>query len=197
MGQLGYYTQSSESGSSFLQLGVRFYDAGIGRFTQGDPVGDGTDWYAYGFNDPVSFYDPNGQEGRRLWPPGLGDDPPPTNPGYPIYGPEPTVPGYPRRPPWPSYPLFDDKVSDCIARRDRGTTDSFKSAPCEVNCHKIINDMTGHRPIPQSLVDRCFCEDVTICMAEVYPNAPKFKTYRRWKRYCKALLDWNRAVKRW
>ena len=43
VGKLGYYTHnSSAQGSalgSLMQLGVRFYDAGIGRFTQRDPIG--------------------------------------------------------------------------------------------------------------------------------------------------------------
>jgi len=38
VGQLGYYTHYQDSGLGLLQLGVRFYEPVIGRFTQRDPI---------------------------------------------------------------------------------------------------------------------------------------------------------------
>ncbi len=39
---------------------ARYYDPYIGRFTQRDPVGDGVNWYAYTYNNPLRFIDPDG-----------------------------------------------------------------------------------------------------------------------------------------
>ncbi len=38
VGQLGYYTHYQEPDFGLLQLGVRFYDPSLGRFTQRDPI---------------------------------------------------------------------------------------------------------------------------------------------------------------
>ena len=42
--------------------GARYYDPYTGRFTQRDPVGDGVNWYAYAYNNPLALIDPNGLE---------------------------------------------------------------------------------------------------------------------------------------
>ena len=66
VGDLGYYTHDSTAfGSalgSLMQLGVRFYDAGIGRFTQRDPIGfrGGLNSYEYVGGLPTSELDPWG-----------------------------------------------------------------------------------------------------------------------------------------
>jgi len=62
VGQLGYYTQQEEtSGFGFLQLGVRFYDPEIGRFTQRDPVAShSVAAYAYCADRPARAVDPSG-----------------------------------------------------------------------------------------------------------------------------------------
>lgn len=39
---------------------ARYYDPYIGRFNQRDPIGDGVNWYAYGYNNPLRFIDPDG-----------------------------------------------------------------------------------------------------------------------------------------
>ena len=39
---------------------ARYYDPYIGRFTQRDPAGDGINWYAYTYNNPLGFVDPTG-----------------------------------------------------------------------------------------------------------------------------------------
>ncbi|MCH8294965.1 RHS repeat-associated core domain-containing protein [Candidatus Poribacteria bacterium] len=39
---------------------ARYYDPYIGRFTSRDPIGDGLNWYAYTYNNPLKFVDPTG-----------------------------------------------------------------------------------------------------------------------------------------
>ena len=41
----------------------RFYDPVSRRFTQVDPIRDGSNWYAYVYNNPVNFIDPLGLKG--------------------------------------------------------------------------------------------------------------------------------------
>ena len=49
-----------ESDVKLYYFAARYYDPYIGRFTQRDPIGDGINWYAYAFNNPLSFIDPLG-----------------------------------------------------------------------------------------------------------------------------------------
>ncbi len=37
-----------------------YYDPYVGRFTQRDPIGDGSNWYAYVANNPLKYTDPTG-----------------------------------------------------------------------------------------------------------------------------------------
>ena len=37
-----------------------YYDPHAGRFIQRDPAGDGMNWYAYTYNNPLGFIDPTG-----------------------------------------------------------------------------------------------------------------------------------------
>ena len=37
-----------------------YYDPYTGRFLQRDPAGDGVNWYAYTYNNPLAFVDPTG-----------------------------------------------------------------------------------------------------------------------------------------
>ena len=70
VGQLGYYSHYqdsnlfSQSSYQFLQLGVRFYDALTGRFTQRDPIQDGLNWYSYVGGKPLMWADPFGLMSR-------------------------------------------------------------------------------------------------------------------------------------
>jgi len=60
VGQLGYYTHCQDSSIRFLQLGVRFYDPEIGRFTQRDPIRAGLTGYVYVEDKPSVLVDPTG-----------------------------------------------------------------------------------------------------------------------------------------
>jgi len=61
VGQLGYYTHWQDENLALLQLGVRFYDPEIGRFTQRDAARlDRECAYAYTGNSPVYWVDPRG-----------------------------------------------------------------------------------------------------------------------------------------
>ncbi|MCC6402659.1 MAG: hypothetical protein IT207_01480 [Fimbriimonadaceae bacterium] len=55
-GAFGYQTE----GSGLHLLGHRYYDASLGRFLTRDPIGDGSNWYAYCENDPMGSADPDG-----------------------------------------------------------------------------------------------------------------------------------------
>jgi RHS repeat-associated protein len=54
----GQYQSDSDSGLQLL--GHRMYDPTIGRFVSSDPAKDGTNWYAYVLNNPLSGTDPLG-----------------------------------------------------------------------------------------------------------------------------------------
>lgn len=60
VGQYGYYTHCQNSGLGLMQLGVRFYNPQVGRFTQMDPLGIGLNWYEYVNSNPLVYIDPYG-----------------------------------------------------------------------------------------------------------------------------------------
>jgi RHS repeat-associated protein len=67
VGKLGYYGHDADTQGDglgdLLQLGVRFYDSEIGRFTQRDPIAHyrpGLDSFVYPYNNPTSAVDPFG-----------------------------------------------------------------------------------------------------------------------------------------
>ncbi|MDH7482381.1 MAG: RHS repeat-associated core domain-containing protein [Armatimonadota bacterium] len=63
VGQLGYYTHVQDANLPLLQLGVRFYDPEVGRFTQVDPVDRSPrSFYAYADDSPTFQTDPSGRE---------------------------------------------------------------------------------------------------------------------------------------
>jgi RHS repeat-associated protein len=68
VGKLGYYTHYQEPTYVPLQLGVRYYDPTIGRFTQIDPMKDGINWYPYTSCNPVVNVDPSGLADRKILP---------------------------------------------------------------------------------------------------------------------------------
>ncbi len=88
VGQLGYYTCWQEPDFGLLQLGVRFYDAHLGRFTQRDPIRyrQGSNLYAYTKDRPADRVDASG----KIWAmPGAN--------GEPVYINDPTPPLPPMR----------------------------------------------------------------------------------------------------
>ena len=60
-----YYDR--ETGNYYLR--ARYYAPGYGRFTQIDPIRDGTNWYVYCDNDPVNRVDPTGLDSYVFWDP--------------------------------------------------------------------------------------------------------------------------------
>ena len=50
-----------DADSNLYYYAARYYDPYIGRFTQRDPIGDGVNWYAYTYNNPLKYTDPTGQ----------------------------------------------------------------------------------------------------------------------------------------
>jgi RHS repeat-associated protein len=66
-GPFGYAGQFGYQGSApadplggLMLLGHRYYDPSTGRFLTRDPIGDGSNWFAYCGNSPVGSADPNG-----------------------------------------------------------------------------------------------------------------------------------------
>ena len=55
------YQEDGETG--YKLLGHRYYDADTGRFLSRDPIMDGSNWYAYCDNNPLSMVDPAGLQG--------------------------------------------------------------------------------------------------------------------------------------
>ena len=53
--------------TNLYYFNARFYDATIGRFINVDPVQDGTNWYIYCSNNPLSMVDPTGLEKEGFW----------------------------------------------------------------------------------------------------------------------------------
>ena len=49
-----------DADSNLYYYAARYYDPYIGRFTQRDPIADGVNWYAYTYNNPLKFVDPDG-----------------------------------------------------------------------------------------------------------------------------------------
>lgn len=62
VGRLGYYAHVQESSVDLLQLGARYYDPGVGRFTSKDPIGysGGLNLYSYVSDQPTGDVDPKG-----------------------------------------------------------------------------------------------------------------------------------------
>ena len=71
VGQLGYYTHYQDANMGLLQLGVRFYDPGTGRFGQEDPEETALDAFVYCDDNPMRFVDPDGFQKREI--PGCPD----------------------------------------------------------------------------------------------------------------------------
>jgi RHS repeat-associated protein len=62
------YTGREPDATGLMYYRARYYDPGLGRFTQRDPIGltGGINRYAYVGNDPVNFTDPEGLLARQV-----------------------------------------------------------------------------------------------------------------------------------
>ncbi|MEW5883231.1 MAG: RHS repeat-associated core domain-containing protein [Armatimonadota bacterium] len=58
-GAFGYHTDSDYG---LKHLGARYYDSTTGRFLSRDPIGDGSNWYAYCYANPLNLFDATGLE---------------------------------------------------------------------------------------------------------------------------------------
>ncbi len=58
VGKHGYYLDTQ---SALMLLGIRYYQAAIGRFITIDPLKVKNNWYVYASNRPTMLIDPNGQ----------------------------------------------------------------------------------------------------------------------------------------
>ena len=68
-----------DADTGLTRFGVRDYDAGIGRWTSRDPIlfkGNGSNLYAYSYNDPINFLDSYGLSGINAHPYNFGFDMP-------------------------------------------------------------------------------------------------------------------------
>ena len=62
MGFVGGLGHLSEAGTGLIYMRARYYDPQLGRFSSQDMKGNGTNWFVYCSNNPVSRYDPDGKE---------------------------------------------------------------------------------------------------------------------------------------
>lgn len=58
----GYNGEYLDRETGLIYLRARYYDPSIGRFISEDPIKDGSNWYAFCNNNPVTFIDPSGME---------------------------------------------------------------------------------------------------------------------------------------
>lgn len=59
--------------SDLIYMRARYYESGTGRFISEDPARDGSNWFGYCGNEPVSKHDPSGRsfEEAYLWATGI------------------------------------------------------------------------------------------------------------------------------
>ncbi len=55
-----YSGKELDDTTNLYYFNARYYDASIGRFINVDPIQDGSNWYVYCSNNPLSFIDPTG-----------------------------------------------------------------------------------------------------------------------------------------
>ena len=58
----GYNGEYLDRETGLIYLRARYYDSSIGRFISEDPIKDGSNWYAFCNNNPVTFIDPSGMK---------------------------------------------------------------------------------------------------------------------------------------
>lgn len=65
----GKEQQTDIAGFGFYNYGARFYDPALGRWHSPDPLAEkNSNWspYAYCFNNPINYIDPDGRDGIRI-----------------------------------------------------------------------------------------------------------------------------------
>jgi RHS repeat-associated protein len=55
-----FFTGKEKDATGLYYFGGRYYDPEIGQFISEDPGQDGSNWYSYCRNNPVSYFDPDG-----------------------------------------------------------------------------------------------------------------------------------------
>lgn len=61
----GYNGEYLDRETGLIYLRARYYDPSIGRFISEDPIKDGSNWYVFCNNNPVTFIDPSGMVKAR------------------------------------------------------------------------------------------------------------------------------------
>jgi RHS repeat-associated protein len=62
----GFTGKENDADTGLTYFGARFYDPEIGRFITQDPAKDGLNWYAYCYNNPLGYVDPDGHMGQAV-----------------------------------------------------------------------------------------------------------------------------------
>ena len=55
------FTDKEQDSTGLMDFGARYYDPVVGRFISVDTAKDGENWYAYCGNNPLIYFDPDGQ----------------------------------------------------------------------------------------------------------------------------------------
>ena len=62
-----FFTGKEKDVTGLYYFGARYYDPEIGRFISEDPGQDGEDWFGYCKNNPLGYFDPDGQVVETPW----------------------------------------------------------------------------------------------------------------------------------
>ncbi|MDK3155839.1 RHS repeat-associated core domain-containing protein [Kamptonema cortianum] len=65
-GNAGRFGYQEDADSGLKLLGHRYYDSSTGRFLTRDPIKDGTNWYSYCGNSPITSFDADGLR-KKVW----------------------------------------------------------------------------------------------------------------------------------
>ncbi|MBN2440628.1 MAG: RHS repeat-associated core domain-containing protein [Spirochaetales bacterium] len=65
MAKYSYGGKELDTEAGLYYFNARYYDAALGRFINVDPIQDGSNWYVYCSNNPLSFTDPTGLNDKK------------------------------------------------------------------------------------------------------------------------------------